>query len=232
MKTFLTGVLIVIVLIGIFVVLERISPSFKEEMCYKYYQMGWMLDKDRTSKMWDRARWRRQRKEFARPVVAVDGKILFFSKRYPKNSKVAIPGIYVLSKGVYSFVVQGGKPRFSSDGKKIIRLLLGKFEILNLKGEVLQTIVYPSHFSVIYSFDWSPDEKKICFVADSEENPVENLFIFDLTTKEVTQITHFNNQYRNPEITYPRWSPDGKKILFGGCIDPGEGIPGVSGHLF
>ena len=53
-------------------------------------------------------------------------------------------------------------------------------------------------------------------IARAKTNPVENLFIFDLTTKEVTQVTHFNDQYKNPHLSYPRWSPDGKKILFGG----------------
>ena len=64
----------------------KFFPEFKEEACYKYYQVGWILDKDRTPQMWDRKRWKRQRDEYSRAVVSVKGKILFFSDRYEQKA--------------------------------------------------------------------------------------------------------------------------------------------------
>ena len=56
---------------------------------------------------------------------------------------------------------------------------------------------------------------RIVFVSDKGGAP--NLWIYDFSTGELEQISNFpGDDYGIIDVYYPRWSPDGQKILFGG----------------
>lgn len=56
---------------------------------------------------------------------------------------------------------------------------------------------------------YSPKTSRIAFSANTNGNG--NLFLLNLVDKNQKQLTHFSN---NVQISYPRWSPDGKWIAF------------------
>ena len=179
-KTLNVTALIVLGMVCLYGLLYH-CDKFREEVCYRYYQMGWMLDKNRSAKMWSRERWRKQRKEFSCPVVTVQGKIVFHSNRHGEGGQT----IYMLNNGRLKRLHGGLRPKISFDARKLISWggLHGGLYFTDLSLGKETKIDIPKQYGLLADFDWSPDEKKICFVADSEENPVENLFIFDCKQK-------------------------------------------------
>ena len=82
-----------------------------------------------------------------------------------------------------------------------------KIYIMNYeKRKITDVFAFPD-FDAIFEIDVSKDGKKIVF---SGQQALKNdIFIFDLETKKITQIT--DDRYYDYE---PRWSPDDKKIVF------------------
>ena len=70
---------------------------------------------------------------------------------------------------------------------------------------------------------WSPDGNLIAFCSTQNggKNQDLNIFVMDADGSNVKQITRFEF------ATNPRWSPDGKQILFEGDIDQGRQIYAV-----
>jgi WD40 repeat protein len=76
-----------------------------------------------------------------------------------------------------------------------------------------------------YAANWSPDGTRIAFVA--RENPLDenanrsgdallsNIYIVDVKSGKVTQITHLESGY----VETPHWSPDGNLLAFSGVVD-------------
>lgn len=76
-----------------------------------------------------------------------------------------------------------------------------------------------------YAANWSPDGTKLAFV--SRENPddpaadqsgeglISNIYIVDVTTGHVSQVTRFTDLYAET----PRWSPGGNTLAFNVVID-------------
>jgi Tol biopolymer transport system component len=87
----------------------------------------------------------------------------------------------------------------TSNGDKI-------YGINYLDGSIVNTISLPE-FQSIYEIDISHDNNKIVFCG--QKNEQTDIFIYDLQTKEVTQIT--NDHYYDRQ---PTWSADDSKIAF------------------
>jgi Tol biopolymer transport system component len=76
-----------------------------------------------------------------------------------------------------------------------------------------------------YAANWSPDEKRIAFVArenpnderadQSSESLISNIYIVDLESGALTQITHLTEGY----VETPFWSPDGNTLAFNVVIN-------------
>jgi Tol biopolymer transport system component len=76
-----------------------------------------------------------------------------------------------------------------------------------------------------YTENWSPDGKKIAFVArenpkdpradQSSESLISNVYIVDVKSGALTQITHLENG----RVETPFWSPDGNTLAFNVVIN-------------
>ena len=60
--------------------------------------------------------------------------------------------------------------------------------------------------------DWSPDGKSIVFV-HIDESSFRNLYLLDLATKQVKQLTYFSPKYFG-QVYHPSYSPWGDQICF------------------
>jgi Tol biopolymer transport system component len=89
-----------------------------------------------------------------------------------------------------------------------------------IDGKILRRLVRGEksmRFEVIPSFrnslTWSPDEKKIAFVAKSGKGDV--LYLLDVNRARVSK--RFRLKLNG--VSYPNWSPDGKKIVLTGLME-------------
>lgn len=86
-------------------------------------------------------------------------------------------------------------------GSAIATIIAGPVPVLAQETQQLAIVkdIYPSV---------SPDGTKIVFESN-RSGPVDQIFILDLQTKEITQLTDTDEENETPV-----WSPDGMKILF------------------
>jgi dipeptidyl aminopeptidase/acylaminoacyl peptidase len=78
----------------------------------------------------------------------------------------------------------------------------------------------------VYEFDWSPDSKQLA-ITSAHGNGDDNWYIAALSTIDATSGTMRNVQPKpGMQIANPRWSPDGKTIIFIGGLMSDEPIPG------
>lgn len=74
----------------------------------------------------------------------------------------------------------------------------------------------------IFSVDWSPTEDKLVFIGNKDEQ--SDVYMYDLTTKELTNLT--NDVFSDAD---PAWSYDGKSVYFssdrGNYTDPAKTPP-------
>ncbi|MBL8024888.1 MAG: PD40 domain-containing protein [Fibrobacteres bacterium] len=155
------------------------------------------------------------------PSVSPDGKqIAYFSDRedYPSifvmnaqsgkiTGKLAVSGSSDNFESFHSF--KSGIA-WSPDGKKICIVAQSQGEdvlriISSINGKVLETL--PFSFDRIEHPDWSKDGGRIVFGVQHQGQ--SDLYYFDYKTSAVVRLTSDENY-----DTYPRFSPDGTKILF------------------
>jgi len=104
------------------------------------------------------------------------------------------------------FLTQGDYPRFSPDGSKIVFSLWNQMYIMDIKKRKSRIIELPHK---VGSPDWAPDGKKIVYCG-FKEGGLCDLFLLSVEDGSTRNIT----QTENIGESHPRFSPDGRKILF------------------
>jgi len=101
-------------------------------------------------------------------------------------------------------------------GKVIMALLVFGLAVLPATAEEEATEGSDQMLTVVRDLypAWSPDSKKIAFYSNrtsfSDTNDEQyQIFVIDVATREVSQLTHDTNANRNPN-----WSPDGRRMLY------------------
>ncbi len=78
----------------------------------------------------------------------------------------------------------------------------------------------------VYEFDWSPDGKQLA-ITSAKGNGDDNWYIASLSAIDATSGEMRDVQPKpGMQIANPRWSPDGKTIIFIGGLMSDEPIPG------
>ncbi len=101
--------------------------------------------------------------------------------------------------------------RYSPDGRKLLyhNYLIGLYTIDIDTRET--NLILRNH---IHYCDWSPDGKQIVFINDDHDIIEKNLWFVDANGDNMRQWTHPDPERGGRHRFYPRWSPDGKQMLY------------------
>lgn len=103
----------------------------------------------------------------------------------------------------------------SPNGESLIFTMLGHLFQLPVGGGVAEQLTFGPHYDADPAF--SPDGKHLAFVSDRDGSE-GNVFLLELNTGEIIQLTHAN------WVGRPAWSPDGKTIAFLNYIREAHGV--------
>ncbi|RMG71130.1 MAG: hypothetical protein D6711_16035 [Chloroflexi bacterium] len=102
-------------------------------------------------------------------------------------------------------------PAWSPDGTQLaivegLEAEATRLYILDLSSGEMQLIAENGAFPA-----WSPEGTHIAFVHQEPPNGTDDIYLYDLTSGEIRNLTADNFLYND---THPAWSPDGKWIVF------------------
>ncbi|MCL2218586.1 MAG: BamA/TamA family outer membrane protein [Chitinispirillia bacterium] len=173
-----------------------------------------------------------------RPRISPDGqKIAFFSdkKDYariiitdPAGKELGRIGQHSISGSFESFQPFNGAIAWSADGSELAFIAKrgGRNEIrfVNASTGKKSRGAVRLPLSAIYGLDWSKDGNRLAFTAVSFGQP--DLYMYDLTTLELSILVDSHHSKSSP-----RFSPDGKKIIFTLTDTAGLGIGPLTSHI-
>ncbi|HKY54150.1 MAG TPA: hypothetical protein VJM08_07595 [Anaerolineales bacterium] len=123
--------------------------------------------------------------------------------------------------------------RWSPDGSQIafikipdsqIPFTVGELWVMNVDGSNARKLA-DADAGHGYAANWSPDGTQIAFVVrenpedasanQSSESLISNLYVIEVASGELTQITHLNEGH----VETPFWSPNGNTLAFNAVVD-------------
>ena len=107
----------------------------------------------------------------------------------------------------------------SPDGELLIFTMLGHLFQLPVAGGIAVQLTFGPNYDADPTF--SPDGERVAFVSDRDESE-GNVFLLELKTGEITQLTHEN------WVGRPAWSPDGETIAFLSYVRGSKGTTQVT----
>lgn len=151
------------------------------------------------------------------PYWSPNGKRIAFFRNTTLPDQKGNTNVYIMNAdgtGIHQVTdIDGGiiDFSFSPDGKKIVftRILSAHYVIELDTGELSQ--ISRTHINQI---DWSPDGKQIIYVNDGHQFFEKHLWMMDANGDNPRQWTKPNPERGIRYHSFPRWSPDGKQILY------------------
>jgi hypothetical protein len=156
--------------------------------------------------------------------VSREGKIAFISKSQ-ENDVIYIYDIQkrkIVGKRGFPNLVELSSPTWSPDGKRVAFVGTTKNGFSDLYISDFSSGIKPEKDKSLVALtqdiyeernpSWSPDGERIVFSSDrgpTGEEGYLNLFIFDLTSREIVPLTSGTHNDLTPD-----WSEDGRSILF------------------
>ncbi|MBI4398699.1 MAG: PD40 domain-containing protein, partial [Candidatus Omnitrophica bacterium] len=147
-------------------------------------------------------------------IVIVPGKIIFESsldwKPWSRDN------LYLLKAGLIEKIIPGTNPRFVASRDSVV-FLDGDVQNYNLSSHIVKSFKIQAYISSVDGYDLSPDGKQLVFAATKEGKKngstifIPNLYLINIDGTGLKQITFFDG---DNFFGQPRWSPDGKQILF------------------
>lgn len=136
----------------------------------------------------------------------------------PDGTKIAFDdsdGTYLMnSDGSHRHRIasSGSEPRWSPDGTRIVHLAAsaGKLVIVDADGRHERPLAAPVAW-VYPGFDWSPDGRQIALVANRVQPGHTKIYIVNV---DGTGLKQFTRTPSGSDDSMPRWSPNGKTLLF------------------
>lgn len=153
-----------------------------------------------------------------RPVWSPNGRHIAFLRDITPNDGSGNLDIYIMNAdgtNAKQLVDQKGsiwEIRISPNGKKLLYITayVG-INILDIDTRNSETIL-PNHHG--YHADWSPDGTQIVFINDDHDIIEKNLWFVDANGENMRQWTHPDPDKGEIHRFLPRWSPDGKQMLY------------------
>ena len=100
------------------------------------------------------------------------------------------------------YTIKIPRPFNETPGKNFIEL-----SILNLNTGISKTLV--SSDKTLHSVYWTPDSKKITYIADKDGEKITQVYTLDVFSDSIEQITNSNSS-----IESYSWNPDGSSIAY------------------
>ena len=152
------------------------------------------------------------------PAWSPDSKKLVFVSSRARHEDLYVIDVNTkkITRITYKFNLRNATPAWMPDGRSIVFVSFkagkgfGLADIYTVSSDgdpTGENTLQLTNTGDNYSPAPSPDGKQLAFV--SSRTGFEEIFLLDLNTKEEKQITEFKT-----EIGFPRWSPDGRRLVF------------------
>ena len=103
----------------------------------------------------------------------------------------------------------------SPDGTKMTYVdATGAVAVANIDGSDPQPFVHTISAEDVSAPRWSPDGTKIVFQRDGADGGIGDLYVVDVTSGRVEQITHLASVKASLSYMAPTFSADGRSVLF------------------